>query len=132
MRVNRPPVAYNLREHNPEEIMTEYHHYNGWANYATWCVNQWMEKEDEFQWFWTKQADEIYRAAEPCELFDQEETAKLEFAAFARAHYHNASPHLLGESVYSSLLAAVLSEVDWHEIADNWVIATVEELDELD
>jgi len=88
--------------------------YNGWTNYETWCVKLHMDKDEGSQRHWDRSAREAVRdfgGPDGCipVLADRlEEWHKIEDM-----------PQVTG--VYADLLSASLSEVNWHEIAENLV-----------
>ena len=76
--------------------------YNGWKNYETWCVSLWIENE------------------EPSYLYSRELVAgkdKGDAAQALKEWITEASP-LTDATLYTDLLNAALSEVDWYEIAE--------------
>jgi hypothetical protein len=102
--------------------------YNGWSNYETWLVNLWMDNTKGSQEFFREQAKEIYvmATAEPDGWFTQSETAWLRFAAWLKQyHCDENQPEMQG--VYGDLLGSALAEVNWCEIAKQWIDAVVEE-----
>ncbi len=82
------------------EVSSE--NYEGWTNYETWCVNLWLNKEPSFQW--------LTQLANNPELTDYQkcEVLKNEIEA--------ANPLIESESIYSDLLVAAMSSVDWVQI----------------
>ena len=76
--------------------------YEGWTNYETWCVNLWLNKETSFQW--------LTQLANNPELTDYQKCEVLKNEVEA------ANPLIESESIYSDLLVAAMSSVDWVQI----------------
>ena len=76
--------------------------YEGWTNYETWCVNLWLNKEPSFQW--------LTQLANNPELTDYQKCEVLKNEVEA------ANPLIESESIYSDLLVAAMSSVDWVQI----------------
>ncbi len=79
--------------------------YNGWANYETWNVALWIDNEPGS---YEERCRMARRAASPADL-----------AGYLKAWVEEMAPDL-GASMFSDLLSAALSEVDWYEIATAW------------
>lgn len=80
--------------------------YNGWTNYETWVVALWLGNDpgtDEMLRELTTGADTEHEAAEALKDFIEE---------------HN--PLADAASLYTDLLRAGISEVDWYEIASHY------------
>lgn len=91
--------------------------YNGWKNYETWNVALWLGNDEGTYNLVREMAGEAktsdralteYMGATPAIVLADalEELVKTD------------APDL-GASMYADLLGAALSEVDWHEIAEN-------------
>lgn len=90
--------------------------YNGWTNYETWCVALWMDNEESSYRYWRKVVLEVY------ELTNREsEPAKIRFAQRLKDEHEDKSPLIDSANVYTDLLNAALSEVNWYEIAENLI-----------
>jgi len=90
--------------------------YNGWANYETWAVALWIDNEEptyHYRCLLARQAIDVY-----------------ELSQTLKAWVERLAPDL-GASLFSDLLNAALSEVDWYEIAEHWY-AEAHEDDEVD
>lgn len=95
--------------------------YNGWANYETWAVNLWLNNEETSYRYWNEQAAcQIARASQRPQVLDSIWTpanaARYYLADQLRDELTDASP-LEGGSVYSDLLTAAFSDVNWSEVA---------------
>jgi len=100
--------------------------YNGWTNYETWLVKLWMDNSESSDAFYREKAQEVYAAAQPDDTFSKAQRATLDLGDALKEDYQEASCELLegmgqGASVWSDLLGAALSEVNWHEIAEHMI-----------
>jgi hypothetical protein len=93
--------------------------YNGWWNYETWLVNLWMDNEEGSYRYWGEVAGETYEEAEAEKPFSKEERAKLDLSERLKEEHEEAAPELQG--VFSDLLNAAMSEVNWYEIAEHMI-----------
>jgi hypothetical protein len=102
--------------------------YNGWANYETWAVALWIDNEEESYVSRQALARQAWRDAEGTHLnrlgtgidFTRSEQARISFAGTIEQWVDGMRPELEA-SLWSDLLSAAFSEVDWLEIADNWL-----------
>lgn len=78
--------------------------YNGWTNYATWCVNLWLTNEPD--------SEETLRML-------AQMAASLGFRADRIEGYVRDSLPLDGASLATDLLQSTLGRVNWREIAEN-------------
>jgi len=97
--------------------------YNGWTNYETWAVALWLDNEEETYRYWRDQAARHRLAAEHLTEIQQgvvtsRQAAIGNLAQQLKEEITDASP-LFEPTMYSDLLWAALSEVDWLEIADH-------------
>ena len=93
--------------------------YNGWTNYETWCVKLWLDNEQSTSEYWSEQAQEQFENAEirAEKYFSQSEKARFTLADQLKQQITDEQPEM-GASMYSDLLGAALSEVNWNEIAN--------------
>ena len=86
--------------------------YNGWTNYETWAVSLWIDNEEPSYGYWRAEAARYREDVEDWTeaISGLAEQLKEEISDNAPT----AEP-----SVYSDLLNAALSEVNWAEIAEN-------------
>ena len=87
--------------------------YNGWTNYETWNVVLWIDNEEGSYRYWRDTVREI------CEDSDEKDDAICSVSKRLEDEIKEGAPELQG--TYSDLLSAALSEVNWYEIAENWV-----------
>ena len=88
----------------------EYDRHNGWTNYATWRVN--LEIIDGYDWY-------------ECEHVDADYVKELvEDAVFGDG------PELKKDLLKNSYANAFLSEVNYHEIAENIINESINEKEE--
>jgi hypothetical protein len=103
--------------------------YNGWANYATWGVALIIDND---QGLYSMRCEEVQR------LYDEtdEELSVEERRSEARNAVADwlkdwVSDELVGDlsenMMASQLMGAALCEVDWDEIAENWLTEVGEE-----
>lgn len=79
--------------------------YNGWTNYETWNVKLWLDNDQGSY-------NDMVFAAENAE--DVADT--LDLADYIREYVEEMMPEM-DASMFSDLLGAALSEVNWREIA---------------
>jgi hypothetical protein len=94
--------------------------YNGWANYETWAVALWIDNEEATYLERRGMAEESWEEAEADDHFTRSQRARIDFADDLKEWIAAGQPELEA-SLWSDLLSAALSEVDWLEIADNWL-----------
>ena len=107
--------------------------YNGWTNYETWAVSLWIDNEESSYTHWREEAASELRDAGPSayakftgrEIFTPEEVAVLALEKALKSEFEEKAPDL-GASVWSDLLGAAMSEVNWHEIAEHLIDAAKE------
>lgn len=102
--------------------------YNGWTNYETWLVKLWLDNEESTYKF-VRALTEIHKT--PNELADalkeyvEENIPSLSTLSTVEAA---TKAHPVPDSgMYSDLLNAALSEVNWFEIAEAYVADFKEE-----
>jgi len=99
----------------------ETNRYNGWANYETWCVHLWLTNEEGDYRYWREEAARHRKEAprhanvRQC-IWNVELAERVSLAEQMKSEIEDASP-IEGASLFSDLLSATLSEVDWHEVA---------------
>lgn len=99
--------------------------YEGWSNYETWAVSLWLDNDQQSYSYWReetarhrREAGESFQVREG--LWMEAEAMRFNLADQLKEEITDASP-LDEATVYSDLLSAALSEVNWVEIADHWL-----------
>lgn len=96
--------------------------YQGWTNYETWAVALWIHNEEYWQ---VEEAEGAYReAVEDAPDGNREEwtsDAAGKVADQLKSEFEDGNPLGNDASVYGDLLTAALGEVNWYEIAKNYV-----------
>ena len=98
--------------------------YNGYTNYETWVVNLWLDSDQGVYNYWREEAQTVKESA-PLHTNVKEGIWKAERAAVyllasqLKEEIEEAAPEL--EGMFSDLLGAALSEVEWYEIAENFL-----------
>jgi hypothetical protein len=102
--------------------------YNGWSNYETWCVNLWLTNDEGTYRFWKEEARRAIKDSEDSrEVRDEGELIKDVARARLAEWLKDAlemTDLLAAGNVYADLLAAALGEVDWQEIAADFLSET--------
>ncbi len=93
--------------------------YNGWSNYETWVVKLWMDNDAASYRHMREQAQEAWDSAQASKSFTRKERAELDLADTLKEDHEEAMSQVEGAqgNVFSDLLGAALSEVNWMEIA---------------
>ncbi len=108
--------------------------YQGWLNYETWAVNLWLENDQGVDRNWREQAKICY--IEACDNSDDYPTSfnQMDRAAFRLADCVKDTLEELNPltddrpaNLYTDLLQAALSEVNYDEIARAWLCGVVSE-----
>jgi hypothetical protein len=94
--------------------------YNGWTNYETWCVNLWLGNDQGSDEYWRETAQEIWNEAETEHSFTRDERATLDLADRLKDEIEENNP-ITEAMLYSDLLSAAISEVNWYEIAEHFI-----------
>jgi hypothetical protein len=113
------------RYFNPETIEGAVHLascriYNGYTNYETWTVALWIDNDEGLQSQWLQQAQDCI---DTCDADGA--VASLAIALRDEIKDGEMVPDL-GATMWADLLGAALSEVDWHDIAENLIAAAKE------
>lgn len=99
--------------------------YQGWTNYETWNVALWIDNDRgayDMAWEW---AADAWEAAEKPEGYHHSLTrgdhARRILADQIQELVEDGNPLASDASMYSDMLAAAISEVNWSEIAKGWI-----------
>lgn len=96
--------------------------HEGWSNYETWAVALWIDNQKSSYHYWRDEARR-HRKDSPTSpqvqdgTWNAEQAAHFNLADQLKAEFRDAAP-LAEPTVYSDLLGAALSEVNWSEIAE--------------
>lgn len=96
--------------------------YNGWKNYESWAVVLWIDK-DSFSY--STRQEMAQNTWDETDGGDDLETrlsdAKRALSESLKDWVEEMNPLANDNSLFSDLLSAALSEVDWWEIAENFL-----------
>jgi hypothetical protein len=98
--------------------------YQGWKNYETWAVALWIDNDRGSHEYWQERADEIVEEFSGRENNDPTDVV-FALADALKDHHEEAAfeePDNGGlgfgdKGVFTDLLQAALSEVDWREVS---------------
>jgi len=104
---------------SPESVRSSY---NGWSNYETWAVNLWLTNEQGIYNFCRGLARRAVRDAPECEqvregIWTVEVAKKFLLADQLKSSVEDMNPLTDKASMFTDLLNAAISEVNWDEIA---------------
>lgn len=110
--------------------MTQQEKYNGYKNYETWCVTLWLENDQPTYEYWRQQARLQAAGAPQAEqvqkgFWTTEQAAKFLLADQLQREFEETNP-LEKADVWSDLLNAALDAVDWHEVAEQFLVDFIE------
>jgi hypothetical protein len=99
---------------------------NGWSNYESWLVGAWLTGADEHIYrFWQERAAAHREAAPDAHqvqdgIWTPEQAARFALADELKGSIQEAAQDALPDAaLFTDLLGAALSRVDWHEVAEH-------------
>jgi len=113
------------KETERKDIAESSTEYQGWTNYATWCVSLWLMNDSESYHNWRDRTRSTVRGAWSMDnviskIWSEDEGARFSLADQLKEKTQDASP-LQEASLYSDLLGSVLDDVNWSEIAASFI-----------
>ena len=113
------------KESKPEDTADSSTTYQGWENYATWCVDLWLRNDSGSYHYWRDRTRSTVRGAWSMDnvingLWTESEAARISLAEQLKEATHDESP-LQEASVYTDLLGSALDDVNWSEIAASFI-----------
>ena len=101
--------------------------YNGYKNYETWAVKLWLDNDEGSYRYMQGRASEVLEEHTDEDGTD-EDGFKYDFSAWLKEYHEEQAEELnIPASVWSDLLNAALSEVDWYELAEMYLDEAKEE-----
>ena len=94
--------------------------YQGWDNYETWVVVLWLDNEEGTYNLMREYAEEARGEGGVEDEFGVSREATGLLADMIKAFVEESAPDL-GASLYSDLLSAAMSEVNYYEIAEHYL-----------
>src|SRR4051812_43850493 len=99
--------------------------YNGWSNYETWCVALWLDNDEATHRHMRELAEQAWNEAPHNRRvrewkWTREEAAVFQLADETRESVEQGNP-VEGATLYTDLMNAALAEVNWQEIAAQYV-----------
>lgn len=91
--------------------------YNGWRNYETWLTNLWLSNDQGTYEYWRDKARDAWQEAETTGTGSRAEEARCILAQWLKDETDDHNP-CSQASLYTDLLNAALSEVNWYEVAE--------------
>jgi len=88
-----------------------------------------LDNDQGSQEYWREQAEEQYREAEERNSLTRRDVATYELADMLKNEISEAMPELPA-SMYSDILGAALSEINYDEIARHYIDDVADEIDE--
>jgi len=112
-----------------KQVKAQEEGYQGWKNYETWAVALWLDNDQGSYEYWRETLAELREESQDQGLrseFTPESVTDDDLVRYELAErlkdYHDEMASEMGlqdQGVFSDLLNAALSEVDWNEIAEN-------------
>ena len=92
--------------------------YNGWTNYETWCVALWIGNEPESYGYALEITRSVIESADPD---DKDYVIVNDVCNALKGWIEDMNPLNDTATLFTDLLNAALSEVNWYEIAGNYI-----------
>ena len=117
--------------------------YNGWTNYETWCVHLWLTNDSGSYCYWSDQATVHLNDSARCAqvmsgTWTREDAARYSLASELKESFEQYHPFhgdhlekLRRPDVFTDLLDAAISEVNWDEVASSF-LDDLEPTDDID
>lgn len=86
--------------------------YNGWTNYETWAVKLWLDNDGGLYAAQEEWAEDAWR-------YHGDRSVESYLADMVKDFVEEQNPLVDQASLFSDLLNAALSSVNWYEIAEN-------------
>lgn len=124
-----PASRHESKKKETVITVTENKTYNGWTNYETWNVKLWMDNDEGSYRYWQETAEESWKDSASYTPSYEGQTRKefwlCQFSDHLKQSFENDSQDILERagvesSMWSDLLGAALSEVNWYEIAESF------------
>jgi hypothetical protein len=105
--------------------------HEGWSNYQTWCVNLWLQNEEGLYRETTQQAKDFVEqndgeagddGGNGLQLVNE---AERDMARWLKGFVAESKPELKG--MFADLLQSAIDEVDFDEIATEYIREALEE-----
>lgn len=87
----------------------------GWNNYETWATALWINTDKDRNYYCSKLAQQVKEEHE-----DKDERENC-LASSLKDWIEEQNPIAENASLFTDLLNSALSEVDWNEIAENYL-----------
>ncbi|GAG63977.1 unnamed protein product [marine sediment metagenome] len=93
--------------------------YNGWTNYETWAVNLWFTNKQKIYDYINKEIDRAKKEITADDICTKKENITHYVADTLKEDIENEMDYqgLYNKSVFTDLINAGLSAVNWYEIA---------------
>jgi len=100
--------------------------YNGWSNYATWCVKSWIDNDETLHRRINRLGKKCYNNARAGKYLSREEETIFDFQYILKHYIEKLNP-LYKASMFADLLGWALEEVNWYELSKSIIIDNITE-----
>lgn len=95
--------------------------YNGWTNYETWCVALWLDNDEETYEQMREFTKEAYENPVNNSFIDSvDDRRRIALQDMIKEFVEEQNP-LPDAGMFTDLLNAAISEVDWRDIAKHYL-----------